>query len=66
MKIKNAKLVKAIGIGAAIGGAILSVVASWASDRQMEATIDEKVTSKINSLLAPTHEFAEATKEIVD
>lgn len=48
----NIKLIKAIGIGATILGAVTSVVASWASDKQMEATIDEKVGKKIMELVS--------------
>lgn len=47
----NIKTIKKIGIGATVLGAVLSVVASWAGDKQTEALIDEKVTNKVNDIL---------------
>lgn len=47
----NIKTIKKIGIGATVLGAVLSVVASWAGDKQTEALIDEKVTAKVTEAL---------------
>lgn len=50
----NLKLIKAIGMGATVIGAAMSIVASWASDKQTDAIIDEKVNKKIAELVAST------------
>ena len=46
----NIKTIKAIGIGATILGAGLSLVASWAGEKQQEALIAEKVAEAVKTL----------------
>lgn len=46
----NLKTIKMIGIGATILGAVTSLVASWASDKQQEAVIAEKVSEAVGKL----------------
>ncbi len=46
----NLKTIKMIGMGATILGAITSLVASWASERQQEAIIAEKVSEAVGKL----------------
>jgi hypothetical protein len=52
----NIKLIKKIGIGATVVGAVLGLVANWANEKQQEALIDEKVTEKLLQLTAQTSE----------
>lgn len=61
----NIKLIKAIGIGATILGAAMSVVASWASDKQTDAAIDEKVTIKLNEIFS-AQQISESTTEVAE
>ena len=46
----NIKTIKLIGIGATILGAGLSLVASWAGEKQQEALIAEKVSEAVAKL----------------
>lgn len=46
----NLKTIKLIGIGATILGAVTSIVASWASEKQQEAAIAEKVAEAVGKL----------------
>lgn len=48
------KTIKIIGMGATILGAVTSLVASWASDKQQDAIIAEKVAEAIKK--APIEE----------
>lgn len=57
----NIKLIKIIGIGATLLGAGASLVASWAGEKQQEATIAEKVASEVQKYLAPVAEAAAET-----
>lgn len=43
----NLKTIKIIGMGATILGAVTSLVASWASEKQQEAAIAEKVAEAV-------------------
>ena len=43
------KVIKIIGIGATLLGAGASIVASWASEKQQDATIAEKVAKAIEA-----------------
>lgn len=44
------KTIKIIGIGATILGAVTSLVATWASEKQQEAAIAEKVAEAVGQL----------------
>lgn len=44
------KVIKIIGIVAAVAGAGLSLVGNWASERQQDAKIAEKVTEALANL----------------
>lgn len=46
----NLKTIKIIGMGATILGAVTSLVASWASEKQQEAAIAEKVAEAVAKL----------------
>ena len=46
----NLKTIKLIGMGATILGAVTSLVASWASEKQQEAAIAEKVAEAVGKL----------------
>lgn len=46
----NLKTIKLIGMGATILGAVTSLVASWASEKQQEAAIAEKVSEAVGKL----------------
>lgn len=46
----NLKTIKIIGMGATILGAVTSLVASWASEKQQEAAIAEKVAEAVGKL----------------
>lgn len=46
----NLKTIKIIGMGATILGAVTSLVASWASEKQQEAVIAEKVAEAVGKL----------------
>ena len=47
----NIKVIKLIGIGATLLGAGASLVASWASEKQQDATISEKVAKAVSEVL---------------
>lgn len=59
------KTIKKIGIAATIGGAVLSLVANWAGDKQTEALIDEKVTKKVTDIFASLP-VAETVSEVTE
>ena len=61
----NIKTIKKIGIAATVIGAGLSVLASWASDKQTEALIDEKVTKKVTDIFAALP-VAETVSEVTE
>ena len=44
------KTIKLIGMGATILGAVTSIVASWAGEKQQEAAIAEKVAEAVAKL----------------
>ena len=44
------KTIKLIGLGATILGAVTSLIASWASEKQQEALIAEKVSEAVGNL----------------
>lgn len=44
------KVVKVIGIAASVLGAAATLVANWAGDKQMDATITEKVAKAVENL----------------
>lgn len=46
----NLKTIKLIGIGATILGAVTSIVAGWANEKQQEAAIAEKVAEAVSKL----------------
>lgn len=46
----NIKTIKLIGMGATILGAVTSLVASWAGEKQQEAAIAEKVAEAVGKL----------------
>lgn len=50
MKIKNIKTIKVIGVAATVLGAVTSLVATWASEKQQEATIAEKVAEAMSQI----------------
>ena len=60
----NIKLIKIIGIGATILGAGASLVASWASEKQQDATITEKVAAEVAKYVVPV-EAVKTTNETV-
>lgn len=43
----NGTAIKVLGVVAAIGGAALSVLGSWAGEKQQEAKIAEKVAEAV-------------------
>lgn len=46
----NLKTIKIIGMAATVLGAVTSLVASWASEKQQEAAIAEKVAEAVGKL----------------
>lgn len=46
----NIKTIKIIGMAATVLGAVTSLVASWASEKQQEAAIAEKVAEAVGNL----------------
>lgn len=46
----NIKTIKIIGMAATVLGAVTSLVASWASEKQQEAAIAEKVAEAVGKL----------------
>lgn len=64
----NLKTIKLIGMGATIIGAVTSLVASWASEKQQEAAIAEKVAEAVGKLrvedmvVATINDLAESQK----
>lgn len=43
----NGKLIKVIGVAASAVGVLASLVGSWASDKQLDAKITEKVAEAL-------------------
>lgn len=43
----NTKVIKVIGVVAAVGGAALSLLGGWASEKQQDAKIAEKVAEAL-------------------
>ena len=44
----NNKVIKGLGVGAAIFGALATVVSNWVSEKQQDAKIAEKVAEAIS------------------